>query len=162
MGYSTRTGDWEVAGLAGFGFVDMVGADASFWMFRSRSAAVEEPFISLTAAGGYSFGAGQVPALDTVIQQLRGTARTGNLAYTQIDTLTDFGFWDLHGSLFTIMQVAATAVAGYSVTFISAVTYSLGHLFQRQSCSGFTAGVQGSAIMSIGTLRSLTFFGSMR
>jgi len=162
MGLATAARDWEVTGIAGIGYVAVVGADISAFMFRSRSAGVEEPFVSLTAAAGVSLGAGQVPAADSAIRQAVGSISRGTLNYTAIDVLTPFCFWDLHGCLFTIMQGTVSAVAGYSNAKISAVTYSLGHLFQRQDCSGFTAGVQLSAILTIGTLRSLTYFGSFR
>lgn len=162
MGYGTRTMDWDVAGLAGIGYVEVIGVDVSFFMFRSRTAQVEEAFVSMTAAAGASIGGGQVGAFDAVIQQMRGRILAGSLSYTSIDTLTEFSFWDLHGCLFTIIQTAVTATVGYSDAYITALTWSLGHLFQHQNCSGFIAGVQASAIMSIGTLRSLTFFGRGR
>ena len=162
MGYATRTIDWDVAGLAGIGYVEGVGADVSFFRFRSQTARVEEAFVSLTAAAGVSLGAGQVGAMDSAVQQMLGRSRPGSLACTPIDTLTEFSFWALHGCLFTIMQKAVTASVGYAEAYITAVTWSLGHLFQRQNCSGFIAGVQASVIMSIGTLRSLTYFGTWR
>ena len=162
MGFGTATTDWEVSGIAGIGFVEGVGADVSAFMFRSRTGELEEPFVSLTAAAGVSLGAGQVSAADSAIRQAFGSVSRGNLSYTRVDALTPFCFWDLHGCLFTIMQVTRSAVVGYSNAKISAVTYSLGHLFQRQDCSGFTAGVQLSMTLNIGTLRSLNYFGAWR
>ena len=93
MGYATRTIDWDVAGLAGIGYVEGVGADVSFFRFRSQTARVEEAFVSLTAAAGVSLGAGQVGAMDSAVQQMLGRSRPGSLACTPIDTLTEFSFW---------------------------------------------------------------------
>lgn len=139
MSIDTRATDWVANSFVQMAGGVTIGGGVYFFVFESQSAKIKEELVFV--GGGLAGG-------------LRGSASqaTGTLSptsFSSIDCDMPFSLADLDGAGGRLTQLAASAMAGYSLTYISAFSQR-GSLFHSQGVHGWTGGVGVSGVVTVG------------
>jgi len=139
MSASVKARDWECVAVATVGGAVTVGASATMFQFRSKSADFLGEY--LFAAGGIGLGGSLGSAVAPSPTDLYNGGKGMNY-WSKLDVTRPFSSEELHNCMGFMTTLGVSAAYGYSMVYITAGLFD--KLFNSQYIGGWGIGVGAS------------------